>query len=301
MEITADVILAPLGHPRTSAHFAAVARALGEEPEELDGYVVFSRAGLRYWAHEQTGIVMTACWPPSPETQTTLPFPHGLRADMGDLAARACLGTPTATPIGIDFYGGSLPHDVFDLADVTIQVAYDEACERIVGVLVGTAATLADLRARRAASEGANIRRAKGAPSAFDELVARIEAAPRRTAPLASIAALLEASPAADLARLLRAHSEHDHGHVEVGDYKLDDGVCDEPVPAEGASAGPWRVRDDRLCIGRTAGGDLWVVAWPPTGGDTTPVSLIVHDEDWFEQEDSESLELFFAGREELG
>lgn len=294
MAITTEVLLAPLGRTLSSAPLAEVASALGEQPEEVDGSMVFPRAGLAYWAHQDTGVVTTVFWPVTAAGATTVPFPRGITAEMGDLAVRQLLGRPTTTPLGTDFYGGALPHDIFDLDQVTIQVAYDETCTRVIGVMMGTAQTQAALRARRASSAAA-IRRAKGGPTMFSEVLAQLEAAPRRDEPLAAVVALLAHNPAKDLAALMRAHAEHAHRPLHVGDYNLEEGGFEENIPGPGGEGS----RDDRLCIGLTGGGDLWVVPWPPTGGETTPVSLLVHDDDWLEQEDSDSLEEFFHRLEE--
>jgi len=94
----------------------------------------------------------------------------------------------------------------------------------------------------------------------LEALVKRIRATPRRSEPKPEIAEYLAGPLPDDLRALLSAQAEHDFGHLYVGDFQMHDDYFKGDVPAEGSNSGEWKTRTDRVIIGHTGGGDLWVV-----------------------------------------
>jgi len=248
----------------------------------------FPKAGFMYLL-ESDGSAGGLWMPSQAGTVCTVPLPFGLTLGAARSEVHALLGAPAESP-SIPWYQG--PSDIFDLDSCSAHVCYDEAEKVVVCYFESPSApSVATARAQRAKLRYRTTPEA--AAAALAALVARISRFPRRDQAKPTVAELLEAAVPAELRALLEAQAHHDFARARVGDFRLDDTVSEDEVPAPGANADEWTTRTDRLVIGRSGGGDLWVVDWPPLP--ETRVLRLVHDEDWREEVVAPSLGRFLA------
>ncbi|MBL9014756.1 MAG: hypothetical protein JNL83_11300 [Myxococcales bacterium] len=286
MPIKGDEVLAVLGKSVRSRELKQLATACGEKPERDEFWLTFSRNHFCLGIDDDTITEVT--FPDSYDgTFGVLPFglTGGSRAE-----ALKKLGAPAASP-KVNSTMFEVPNDIFDLPDYTVWISFSPDAKQTSSILVRTAAACADERRERAAAgpPRAAPKQKKTASGAFlDALIAKIESGKKRKRPKAGVSKLLERALPDDLRRLLEAHAHYDHGRIDVGDYKIDDDITDDIVPHGRGT------RTDRLVIGRTAGGDLWVVDWVPKTK-VTAVRLALHEEDWREQKHAKSLDEHLA------
>jgi hypothetical protein len=96
------------------------------------------------------------------------------------------------------------------------------------------------------------------------------------------------------LRELFTIVAEHDPGAATVGDLTFWDDAFGDRVPV---AKNPDADRTDVVCIGKTHGGDLFVVEAP--GSASEAVTMIVHDEGWSAGDSWGSLESFLEDRVE--
>ncbi|CAN5846935.1 hypothetical protein BH11MYX3_BH11MYX3_21300 [soil metagenome] len=128
-------------------------------------------------------------------------------------------------------------------------------------------------------------------------LVAVMRSGRKRSEPEPLLTEILAGDIADDMRAFLSAWAEHEQDNVSVNDYDLDDSAFGIKIPAgvdaRGEATGE---RRNYLCIGQTGGGDLWVVSNVGRGA-TTPVSRVIHDEEWAMQKEATGLDRFLVAQ----
>ena len=122
-------------------------------------------------------------------------------------------------------------------------------------------------------------------------LLSIMRARPKRKRPLPVLVSVLEQTLPPDLSAFLTAWAEHEQGFIDVGEYTLEDDHITDRVPDANDAH-----RDDVVSIGRSPGGDVWVVDKKQSAkASKVSVTRLVHDEEFGDGAGYDGLEELLA------